>query len=129
MLSCDAAVVPIVIDGAGQPLDVAGPPARSPMACAARSPPATAAAPTPCGRPPSWCEGHHIVPWERGGETRWRTAMLCRAPIGRSTPTDWIVRIRDGLPEFIPPAWIDPERGPRRKALPHLARADFAPAG
>ncbi|MET0191102.1 MAG: hypothetical protein ABW212_19035, partial [Pseudonocardia sediminis] len=25
------------------------------------------------------------------------------------------VRIRDGLPEFLPPAWIDPTRAPRRQ--------------
>jgi 5-methylcytosine-specific restriction protein A len=35
--------------------------------------------------------------------------------------SEWIVRIRDGLPEFVPPAWIDHERRPRRKPLPHLA--------
>ncbi|MFC5948854.1 hypothetical protein ACFQH9_11255 [Pseudonocardia lutea] len=29
--------------------------------------------------------------------------------------TDWAVRLRDGLPEFIPPPWIDPERRPRRR--------------
>jgi hypothetical protein len=34
--------------------------------------------------------------------------------------TEWIVRIRDGLPEFIPPQWIDRTQTPRRKALPHL---------
>jgi hypothetical protein len=38
--------------------------------------------------------------------------------------TEWVVRIRNGLPEFIPPKWIDVQQKPRRKALPHLARAD-----
>jgi 5-methylcytosine-specific restriction protein A len=32
----------------------------------------------------------------------------------------WTVRIRDGLPELIPPVWIDPRQAPRRKPLPHL---------
>jgi hypothetical protein len=32
----------------------------------------------------------------------------------------WTVRIRDGLPELIPPLWIDPRQAPRRKPLPHL---------
>ena len=83
-----------------------------------------------CDRPPSWCECHHIVPWECGGETKLSNlAMLCRVHHRQIHSTEWICRIRDGLPEFIPPAWIDPERRPRRKALPHLARADFAPAG
>jgi 5-methylcytosine-specific restriction protein A len=35
--------------------------------------------------------------------------------------SEWVVRIRDGLPEFIPPRWVDPLQTPRRKALPYLA--------
>jgi hypothetical protein len=43
------------------------------------------------------------------------------AQINELYSTDWVVRIRDGLPEFIPPRFVDPHRTPRRKALPHLA--------
>jgi hypothetical protein len=44
--------------------------------------------------------------------------------------SDRVVRIRDGLPEFIPPKWVDPTRTPRRKALPHLtALRDMATPG
>ena len=131
MLCCDAAVVPIVLDGAGQPLDVGRATRAIPdglrRAVAARD---RGCAHPGCDRPPSWCECHHIEPWECGGETALNNlAMLCRAHHRQIHSTEWICRIRDGLPEFIPPAWIDPERRPRRKALPHLARADFAPAG
>jgi 5-methylcytosine-specific restriction protein A len=136
MLCCDAAVVPIVMDGAGQPLDVGRATRTIPdglrRAVAARD---RGCAHPGCDRPPSWCECHHIVPWEHGGETALSNlAMLCRAHHRQIHSMEWICRIRDGLPEFIPPAWIDPERRPRRKALPHLiqphlARADFAPAG
>ena len=35
--------------------------------------------------------------------------------------TDWQVRIRHGLPEFIPPRWIDPDQTPRRPVTAHLA--------
>jgi 5-methylcytosine-specific restriction protein A len=131
MLCCDAAVVPIVMDGAGQPLDVGRITRTIPdglrWAVAARD---RGCAHPGCDRPASWCECHHIVPWEHGGETKLSNlAMLCRAHHRQIHSTEWICRIRDGLPEFIPPAWIDPERRPRRKALPHLARADFAPAG
>ena len=131
MLCCDAAVVPIVLDGAGQPLDVGRATRTIPdglrRAVAARD---RGCAHPGCDRPPSWCECHHIVPWECGGETKLSNlAMLCRVHHRQIHSTEWICRIRDGLPEFIPPAWIDPERRPRRKALPHLARADFAPAG
>ena len=125
MLCCDAAVVPIVMDAAGQPLDVGRATRTIPdglrRAVAARD---RGCAHPGCDRPPSWCECHHIVPWECGGETKLSNlAMLCRVHHRQIHSTEWICRIRDGLPEFIPPAWIDPERRPRRKALPHLARA------
>jgi Domain of unknown function (DUF222)/HNH endonuclease len=33
-----------------------------------------------CGRPLSWCEGHHLVPWQEGGPTDLvNLALLCRA--------------------------------------------------
>ena len=131
MLCCDAAVVPIVLDGAGQPLDVGRATRTIPdglrRAVAARD---RGCAHPGCDRPPSWCECHHIVPWERGGrDEAVEPGHAVPGPPPADPPTEWICRIRDGLPEFIPPAWIDPERRPRRKALPHLARADFAPAG
>ena len=60
--------------------------------------------------------------WERGGETKLSNLVsLCRAHHRQIHFTDWTVRIRDGLPEFIPPRFVDPDRTPRRKALPHLA--------
>ncbi|MGD9531969.1 MAG: HNH endonuclease, partial [Thermoleophilia bacterium] len=32
-----------------------------------------------CGRPPSWCEIHHLTPWEHGGTTAIdNLAMVCR---------------------------------------------------
>jgi hypothetical protein len=47
--------------------------------------------------------------------------MLCRAHHRLIHHTDWIVRFRDGLPEFLPPAWIDPERKPRAAPQPSVA--------
>jgi 5-methylcytosine-specific restriction protein A len=123
MLCCDAAVVPIVMNGRGQPLDVGRITRTIPdglrRAVAARD---RGCAHPGCGRPASWCEVHHIVEWENGGPTRLdNLVMLCRVHHRQIHSTDWIVRIRDGLPEFIPPRWIDPEQHPRRRALPHLA--------
>jgi hypothetical protein len=121
LLACDAAVVPVVMNGAGQPLDVGRLTRVIPdglrRAVAARGRGCEYAG---CGLPPSWSEVHHIVPWQDGGETALHNcAMLCRAHHRLMHFSDWIVRIRDGLPEFIPPAWIDPQRTPRRKANPH----------
>jgi 5-methylcytosine-specific restriction protein A len=64
------------------------------------------------------------VEWENGGPTKIdNLVMLCKAHHRQIHATDWIVRIRDGLPEFVPPGWIDPTRTPRRKPLPHLVGA------
>ncbi|HEV7419925.1 MAG TPA: DUF222 domain-containing protein, partial [Mycobacterium sp.] len=109
MLCCDAAVVPIVMNGAGQPLDVGRATRTIPdglrRAVAARD---QGCAHPGCDRPPSWCEVHHIHEWELGGETKLsNVVMLCRGHHRQIHFTGWIVRIRDGLPEFIPPKWID----------------------
>jgi Domain of unknown function (DUF222)/HNH endonuclease len=131
MLCCDAAVVPIVLNGKGQPLDVGRATRTIPdglrRAVAARD---RGCAHPGCDRPPSWCEIHHVEEWENGGATRLdNLVMLCRVHHRQIHSTDWVVRIRDGLPEFIPPVWIDPERRPRRRTLPHLSSAAAAGAG
>ncbi len=125
MLCCDAAVIPVVMGGRGQPLDVGRITRTIPdglrRAVAARD---RGCAHPGCGRPVSWCEVHHIREWENGGSTRLdNLVMLCRVHHRQIHSTDWVVRIRDGLPEFIPPPWIDPEQRPRRRALPHSACA------
>ena len=123
MLCCDAVAAPIVLNGMGQPLDVGRATRTIPdglrRAVAARD---RGCAHPGCGRPPSWCEIHHIREWECGGETKLSNlTMLCRLHHRQIHFTEWMVRIRDGLPEFIPPKWLDPGQEPRRKALPHLA--------
>ncbi|WP_433276566.1 DUF222 domain-containing protein [Pseudonocardia xinjiangensis] len=123
MLACDAAVAPVVLNGKGQPLDVGRATRTIPdglrRAIAARD---RGCARPGCGRPASWCEVHHITAWQDGGDTALHNCvMLCRACHRLLHHSDWQVRIRDGLPEFIPPAWIDPGRRPRRQPLLHLA--------
>ena len=126
LLACDARVIPIVMNGQGQPLDVGRMTRTIPdglrRAIAARD---LGCAHPGCARPVSWCEIHHLQPWEEGGETSLQNcAMVCRVHhrlLHRES--GWTVRIRDGLPEFLPPRWIDPERRPRRRPLPHLLAA------
>ncbi|WP_051233464.1 HNH endonuclease signature motif containing protein [Pseudonocardia asaccharolytica] len=122
MLACDAAVIPIVMNGAGQPLDVGRLTRTIPdglrRAIAARD---LGCAFPGCGRTPSWCQVHHIRPWERGGETtRDNLVMLCRVHHRMMHSSGWVVRLCEGLPEFIPPRWIDPDQTPRRRPFPHL---------
>ena len=117
-LCCDAAVIPIVLDGAGQPLDVGRATRTIPdglrRAVAARD---RGCAHPGCTRPPSWSEIHHIVPWEAGGATTLSNLVtLCTVHHRQIHSSGWSVRIApDGLPEFFPPTWIDPQQRPRRK--------------
>jgi hypothetical protein len=116
MLACDAAVVPIVLNGAGQPLDVGRAQRTIPdglrRAVTARD---HGCAHPGCDRLPSWAEIHHILEWEHDGHTRLdNLVMLCQQHHRLIHYSGWVVRIRDGLPEFIPPRWIDPEQTPRR---------------
>jgi len=122
MLACDAAVIPIVMNGAGQPLDVGRSKRTIPdglrRAVATRD---RGCAFPGCGRTVSWCEVHHIRPWQDGGPTcLTNCVMLCTAHHRLLHHPGWCVQIRDGLPEFLPPCWIDPDRLPRRKPLAHL---------
>lgn len=120
MLACDAGVVPIVMNGQSQPLDV-GRVTRVIPEGVRRAVAARDGGCARCGRPPSWCEVHHILPWEDDGETKVENCvMLCRVCHRLVHHSEWEVRLRDGLPEFLPPRWIDPERRPRRRPLPHL---------
>ncbi|MDN5913798.1 MAG: HNH endonuclease [Pseudonocardia sp.] len=135
MLACDAAVIPIVMNGNGQPLDVGRATRTIPdglrRAVTARD---TGCAHPGCDRPPSWSEIHHILPWEELGDTKLENlVMLCRRHHRLIHHSGWLVRIRDGLPEFVPPAWIDPGRTPRRQPGPMIdipeRRRDMPTAG
>jgi 5-methylcytosine-specific restriction protein A len=116
-LACDARVVPVVLGGNGQPLDIGRAmrtvPAHLRRAVVTRD---RGCAFAGCGREPGWCEVHHIVPWEHGGPTEiGNLVMLCRFHHRLVHHSGWTVRIRDGQPEFIPPKWIDIQQIPRRR--------------
>lgn len=120
ILCCDAAVIPIVLSGAGQPLDV-GRRTRTIPDGIRRAVAARDRGCARCGRPPSWTEIHHIVEWQHGGPTSVDNGvMLCRSCHRLIHHAGWDVRLVDGTPEFYPPPWIDPERRARRRpsALP-----------
>ncbi|MFE9919658.1 DUF222 domain-containing protein [Micromonospora sp. NPDC005553] len=116
-LACDAAVLPAVLGGAGQVLDVGrqrrlitGPLRRALVlrdgGCAFPG----------CDRPARWCAAHHIRHWADGGPTSLdNTVLLCGHHHRHVHQSDWVVRLGDdGHPEFLPPAWLDPDQLPRR---------------
>ncbi|HEV7898594.1 MAG TPA: HNH endonuclease signature motif containing protein, partial [Planosporangium sp.] len=70
-----------------------------------------------CGRPPRWCDGHHITHWADGGPTTLANAvLLCGFHHRLIHHSPWQVSINpaDGLPEFTPPAYLDPNQRPQR---------------
>ena len=123
-IACDAKIYPVVLGGDSQPLDVGrakrtAPPAIR-RALVLRD--GGCAFPT-CDRPAEWSDSHHVRHWADGGPTSVENmVLLCRHHHTLIHRSDWEVRIRDRLPEFIPPAFIDPERTPRRNKL-HGARS------
>lgn len=69
-----------------------------------------------CDRPPSWCECHHVVEWAEGGCTKLgNLVLLCPRHHGQVHREKWQIVMEDGSrPSYIPPAFIDPQRRPRR---------------
>ena len=124
MLACDGRIIPAVLGSASQVLDVGA---------------ASRSFPTPirraielrdrgccwpgCDRPPGWCDAHHIVHWANDGPSSYLNGcLLCPAHHSEIHRDHWVVVMAtDGIPEFIPPPWVDPRQVPRRNTLHHLA--------
>jgi hypothetical protein len=106
-LACDAALIPMMLGTAGEPLDV-GRRHRLVtlgiwLALIARD---KHCAFPGCRRPPVACDAHHVTHWVDGGKTALRDmVLLCRAHHTIIHATEWQVRINpvDGRPEFKPP--------------------------
>lgn len=115
MLCCDATVTPVVLNGTAQPLDV-GRATRVVPDGLRRALTTRDRGCAHCARPPSWCEAHHIQPWQHGGPTALTNlVLLCRACHRLIHHAGWDVRLVNGHPQFHPPTWIDPTRRPRRR--------------
>jgi hypothetical protein len=76
-LACEAGVIPVVLGGKSQPLDV-GRKRRfhtkaQRIAMAVRDQGCVAEG---CERPGSWCHAHHLIPWSEGGGTSVKDGVL-----------------------------------------------------
>jgi hypothetical protein len=118
MLACDANVIPIVMGGQGQPLDVgrAKRTATTAMRKGVHNRDKGCAFPG-CDRPPPWCDYHHVKEWAKhhGTTSVNNLVMLCRAHHRLCHHSDWLILIRHGIPEFIPPKWLDKTQTPRQE--------------
>ncbi|MEQ0558146.1 DUF222 domain-containing protein [Amycolatopsis sp. NEAU-NG30] len=118
--ACDCMVIPAVLGSHSEPLDVGRlrrlvpPGIRRALYLRDRG-----CAFPGCHRPPRHCQGHHIRHWSEGGPTELGNLVLMCAHHHRLLHrSGWEVRIAaDGLPEFLPPTWLDRRRKPRRNNL------------
>jgi Domain of unknown function (DUF222)/HNH endonuclease len=117
-LACDAGIIPAVLGTASQVLDLGR---QSRLATGALRRALVlrdrGCVFPGCDRPPRWTNAHHIQHWSHGGETNLGNLMLlCGYHHRLIHHSEWQARInpKDGLPEFIPPAYIDPDQRSRR---------------
>jgi hypothetical protein len=102
MWACDAQVTRVITDAASRPLDVGRTVRITPpwirKALVVRD--GSCAFPD-CGRPPSWCDPHHVVHWTNGGATALpNLVLLCRRHHRLIHHKRFSVEIVDGLPRF-----------------------------
>lgn len=121
-LLCDADILPIVLGGPSEVLDVGRqqrlvtPPIRAALnhrdkGCVFPG----------CDNPPETCHAHHIVPWWNGGATALHNlVLLCPhhhaiiEPSHNPTTDRWTLTLRDdSVSEIRPPRRVDPHQKPR----------------
>ena len=123
-LLCDATVIPAVLGGAGEIMDVGRAvrtfPTGMRRALALRD---RGCAWPGCDRPPGWTDAHHIQFWGRdlGPTSLYNGILLCPYHHTEIHREQWrIEQTPSGIPHFIPPRWIDPAQKPRRNTLHHF---------
>ncbi|MCW3157561.1 HNH endonuclease signature motif containing protein [Micropruina sonneratiae] len=121
-LLCDADILPIILGGPSEVLDV-GRTQRlvtAPIRAALNHRDQGCVFPG-CNNPPETCHAHHIVPWWNGGTTALHNlVLLCPhhhaiiEPSHNPTTDRWTLTLRpDGISEIRPPRRVDPHQKPR----------------
>ncbi|MDQ3474791.1 MAG: HNH endonuclease [Actinomycetota bacterium] len=115
MLAFDAALIPAVLNGHGQPIDLGR--ERRLYTGAAR----TAVEIRDggcvwpgCARPASWCQIHHLIPWSEGGRTdQTNGGMFCWHHHRDIEKGDWEAFHHRERIWLRPPQSLDTNRPPR----------------
>ncbi|MGB9281060.1 MAG: DUF222 domain-containing protein, partial [Pseudonocardiaceae bacterium] len=117
--ACDAKIIPLVMGGKSEPLDVGRAMRTVPLAIRRALVARDRGCAFPgCDRPPAMCHAHHCRHWIDLGETSVENCvLLCEAHHRHVHRTGWEILIRPSHVEFIPPAIIDPTRTPIRNPL------------
>jgi hypothetical protein len=129
-ICCDAKVIPVVLGGASQPLDVGRETRTVPRhlrrAVVARD---GGCAFPGCDRLPAWCEAHHVQHWSDGGPTCLSNlVLLCKAHHDVIHHTPWRVHIDSGSNDTsgrvrftAPDGTVHQSAGDLRRAVEQLA--------
>ncbi|RZS31182.1 uncharacterized protein DUF222 [Herbihabitans rhizosphaerae] len=129
-IACDAGITPIVLNSEGQPLDVGREERLVTKAIRAALIARDKGCSFPgCDRPPEWTDAHHIIHWIDGGITSAELmTLLCRYHHTTVHEQDWEIVMRDGIPYYIPPAWVDPDRKPIRNTMHTAVERGYSPS-
>ena len=125
LLAAEANIIPAVLGGAGEVLDLGR--ARrlfSPAQRLALAEQYGGCAFPGCEHPPSYTEAHHIRWWSHDGPTDLANGIpMCSFHHHRIHDDGWDIEMRDHVPFFVPPPWVDPDRIPRRAGRRICVRA------
>ncbi|WP_447007108.1 DUF222 domain-containing protein [Saccharothrix isguenensis] len=118
-IACDAKVIPVVLGGDSEVLDL-GRTKRTVSVAQRKALHARdrGCAFPGCSRPPKWCDAHHVRHWSDGGDTDLgNLVLLCRAHHTLVHHSPWRITMTGGVPTFIPPRHVDPAQRPRQNLL------------
>ncbi|MET7280693.1 DUF222 domain-containing protein [Kribbella sp. NPDC005582] len=110
LMACDAAVLPIVLGGDSQPLDI-GTEQRFVNRYLRRALNKRDKGCVVCNAPPWMCHAHHLTHWADGGPTSLNNlALLCALHHRAAHTGQWTITITDGIVHVTRPTWADPPR-------------------
>lgn len=124
-MAADAEVIPLVLGGPSEPLDLGR--ARRLFTRAQRLALVERDGGCAwCHAPPSYCDAHHIRWWDKhlGPTDLGNGVLLCVSCHHRLHDTGWDLRVNGGRVYFVPPEAVDAARTPR---LGGRARLDVPP--
>ena len=74
-----------------------------------------------CPAPPGWAEAHHVTDYQQTRTTSIEDgALACGYCHRERIHEGWSTTMRNGIPHWVPPVWIDPDQTPVRNTIHDL---------